>query len=292
MPENGLNKNLKIGELPKLEIVSVDRLTFHEDPDQARLVRLVERLGNETILKNPPIVARIDDNHKLVILDGANRATALMKLGFRHIIVQVVDFDDDLLDLQCWHHAIEKLDRSFFLIKLSKIDGIKVVEREPFETDGDYRQLLGGEEKDYLCRIIFRDNSVVAVKGSEDILTQMRQLKEVTSVYITTPFMDRVSYIDMDNLKLHYPDFQSLVTFRQLSKDDVLKVINSGLKIPAGVTRVFLPKRALGLNVQLELLKADLTLEEKNSWLESTILSKVRDKSIRFYREPTFRFDE
>ena len=82
------------------------------------------------------------------------------------------------------------------------------------------------------------------------------------------------------------------MTFRRFTKLDFSSIVAAGIKLPAGITRVFLPKRALGLNVPLEFLRSSLTLEEKNRWVEEMILKKVRGKSIRFYREPTFAFDE
>ena len=140
--------------------------------------------------------------------------------------------------------------------------------------------------------MIFRDNSVLAIKGSENTIEQIKQLIEITSLYLGTPYFDRVSYFDMENLKTHYPEFQTLITFRNFEKKDFEDIIKSGLKLPAGITRVFLPKRALGLNIPLDFLKSDLTLDEKNRWLDEMIIKQVRSRAIRFYREPTFRFDE
>jgi hypothetical protein len=40
------------------------------------------------------------------------------------------------------------------------------------------------------------------------------------------------------------------------------------------------------------MLKSSLTLEEKNHWLQEMIHKMVMNKSLRFYQEPTFVFDE
>lgn len=291
MNNNDYNSNLKIGQLPELKILPVENLVFHEDADQERLLNMVSRLGSEAILKNPPIVARINNNEKYMILDGANRTTALIRLGFKHIPVQVVSFEDNLLALHCWHHAIEKLDRNYFMEKLSALPDIRIVEREPFFVNNDERQMLA-EEEDYLCRLIFHDRSVIGVKSDKSFIEKIKLLNSITGYYLSTHLSDRVSYINLEHLKKHYPDFRTLITFRRLDKNNLLEIINSDVRIPAGITRVFLPKRALGLNIQLEFLKSDLNLEDKNHWLDEMILEKVRSKSIRFYREPTFVFDE
>ena len=40
------------------------------------------------------------------------------------------------------------------------------------------------------------------------------------------------------------------------------------------------------------MLESDIPLEQKNIWLDSLIKRKIRDRRVRFYQEPVFRFDE
>ncbi len=103
---------------------------------------------------------------------------------------------------------------------------------------------------------------------------------------------DRVSYLNLDDLKRNYRRFSSLISFRPFTLEDLQELTHWDRRVPSGVTRILLPKRALRFNIQLEMLRAGLSVEEKESWLQQTILERVADKSIRFYREPTFFFDE
>lgn len=281
MIENN-NSHLEIGELPVLEIVSVNRLIFHEDPDDGRLLRLISRLGTDGVLKNPPIVASWNDSEKYVILDGANRVTALAKLGFRDLAVQVVDLNDSLLDLLCWHHEIDRLGRDFFMQELGKIDDIEIIELEEEQTPPE----------NYLAYFIFAKRKPIAVVSSADIIRKVEILNDLTRHYIHQPISDRVSYINLNHLRKHYPNFETLLTFHRFSKEEFIEIVNARKRLPAGLTRVFLPKRALGLNVPLEILKSQLTVEDKNRWLQQYILHMVQNKTIRFYREATFVFDE
>ncbi|PKK84388.1 MAG: hypothetical protein CVT49_03435 [candidate division Zixibacteria bacterium HGW-Zixibacteria-1] len=285
------NNHLKIGELPTLKVIPVNKAIFHEEPDAGRLLNLVNRLGTEGILKNPPIVAKMKGMQKYVILDGANRVTALLKHNFKHVLVQIVDFDDPLLSLQCWHHAIEKLDKEYFLKNISRMPGIEITISEK-DISGNELNEEGLREDGFICRMVFSDGWSAVAHNGGDILEQVKQLRKIADLYIQTSYYDRVSYINLDHLRKHYPEFRTLISFPNYAKTDFARVVDSGMKLPAGVTRVFLPKRALGLNVPLEFLKSGLTLDEKNRWLDDMILKKVRDKSIRFYREPTFAFDE
>jgi len=104
--------------------------------------------------------------------------------------------------------------------------------------------------------------------------------------------MDRVSYTNLTHLRQHYPDFCALVCFKKISKENLIAVVEKNIYLPSGITRVILPKRALRLNVPLDILRFDAPVEEKNHWLQERITLQVQDKSIRFYYEPTFLFDE
>ena len=40
------------------------------------------------------------------------------------------------------------------------------------------------------------------------------------------------------------------------------------------------------------MLDSDIPLEHKNLWLANLIKSRIKNKRVRFYPEPVFRFDE
>jgi len=101
-----------------------------------------------------------------------------------------------------------------------------------------------------------------------------------------------VSYTNLEHLKNNYSQFCALIVFRKLTKDELVEVTNNGMRIPSGITRIIMPKRALRINVPLDILRFDVSAEQKNYWLQNRINEQIRDKSIRFYHEPTFLFDE
>ena len=288
MAENFEKNHLKIGELPHLKIVSGKKLLFHEEPDENRLLDLVDRLGAEGVLKNPPIVARYDTETNYIILDGANRITALTKLGFKHFPVQVIDYKDELLKLHCWNHVLEKLNKDNFLKNLSTISGFEM-KKAPAESDEPLRKI---GDKNILCHILFNDGQSFYLIGGDKITDRVTLLTKIARLYLDHAAIDRISYTTISHVEKHHPDFVALITYQRIEKTEFLKFVKAGQKLPAGITRVFLPKRALGLNIPLEFLKSDLTLAEKNRWLDDMIIRRVRNKSIRFYREPTFVFDE
>jgi len=276
---------LKIGELPDLKIVSMDDVLFHEECDNERSGSLLMYLQKEGRLKNPPVVGYYNGTKKLILLDGANRVTALKNLDIRHIIVQRIDlFDEDLLFLH-WHHAVEKFSKDEFLNKLHKIDGITI-------TQANSDDLNMNENDDLITKIKFHDGHIYKVTAGGDLFHKVHILKQVTNIYKGFAFMDRVSYTNLDHLKKHYPDFCAVVCFRKITKEELIQVVEGNQYLPSGITRIILPKRALRLNVPLDILRFDAPVEEKNHWLQERITLQVQDKSIRFYYEPTFLFDE
>jgi hypothetical protein len=276
--ENGA---LKIGELPELHIVGLDDVVLHEDPDMDRVARLVDRFSADGILKNPPVVGR-SKGHRRIVLDGANRVTALRKLGYPHVLVQELDLFHPGLALETWHHAIERLPPAEILKHIDSVEGVVWA-----EDDGEVDSSPTG-----MARFQFADGRLISLRGADDLHEWVVQLHQVTRLYHRFAFFDRVSYTNLADLTRNYRNFSALVSFRPFSREDLQSLTHWDKRVPSGVTRVLLPKRALRFNIQLEMLRAGLSLEEKEEWLQQNILEKVEDKAIRFYREPTFFFDE
>jgi hypothetical protein len=278
---NEANGDIKIGELPELHIVGLDQVVLHEDPDMERVARLVDRFSADGILKNPPVVGR-SKGYRRIVLDGANRITALRKLGYSHVLVQELDLFDPGLKLGTWHHAVERLEAQELLDHAASIQGVSVEDSEaPLETGAAS-----------LAQVHLPTRRCVALRGARDLDERVFQLHSLTKAYHRFANFDRVSYTNMDDLVRNYRNLTALLIFQPFSLEDLQTLTHWDKRVPSGVTRVLLPKRALRFNIQLEMLRAGLSLDEKEDWLQQTILEKVGDKSIRFYREPTFFFDE
>lgn len=278
-PEDSVE--LKVGELPELHMVDLDQIVLHEEADMERVARLVDRFSADGFLKNPPVVGR-SPGHRPIVLDGANRVTALRRLKYPHVLVQELDLLDGGLELESWHHAIESITREDLLREARGVEGVEVREGEEPHIS----------QREVLARFRFPDGSSATLLGEEDLPGRVRQLHGITRVYHRFSNFDRVSYSGMVHLTRHYRGFTALLSFRRFTLEDLRRITARDLTVPSGITRILLPKRALRFNLQLEVLRADLSIEEKERWLQQTIQEKVADKAIRFYREPTFFFDE
>ncbi|MDI6808859.1 MAG: hypothetical protein QME66_07760 [Candidatus Eisenbacteria bacterium] len=274
---------LKIGELPRLRIMPIGEILFHEEPDIERVAKLIDKFSADGVLKNPPVVAIVDKNPRRILLDGTNRITALRKLMVPDVLVQEIDLSDERLTISEWHHAIEHLTKNEIL---AQADGLAGTSRQELKEEG----ML--DDPDFLCRMIFTDGTAAGLFGTGDIFRKVDFLKRFTDLYHKLAYMDRVSYTDPAGLKENYPDFSALVSFRQFTKAEIVGLADAGKRMPSGITRVLLPKRALNFNLHMNVLKSELSAKEKNEWLKETVRQKILTKSIRFYREPTFSFDE
>jgi hypothetical protein len=279
------DKQLKIGELPNLRIIPISEIIFHEDPDEERATKLIEYIRKENRLKNPPVVATHSGTEKYILLDGANRLTALQALNIPDVLVQHIDLFDPGLIFLHWHHTVEKFTKDSFLENINNLLDITI-------TKSSEINLKSNDSGDLLCQIQFVDQSIYDVHAHTDLFQRVKDLRDITDIYKGFQYMDRVSYTNLDHLKSNYSQFCAVIVFRKLIKEELVEVTNHGMRIPSGITRIIMPKRALRVNVPLDILRFNVSTEQKNYWLQNRINEQIRDKSIRFYHEPTFLFDE
>ncbi len=280
--------SLEIGKLPRLRVVHIDALLLHEEPDPRRLASLEERISSDGHIRNPPIAARDHGSASHILLDGVNRVEALRNLGVEAVAVQEVDLDDPRLILSTWHHAVEGLDIEPAVERLSALGRV---------TPADFRLTPRGDyvpptDRQIACAIVLPRRVVRAVRimgGAEEALDAMQDVVRFTQ-HATN--RDRVSYTNLPDLQEHYPNLTALICYRSFSKTELFELATKQRRVPSGITRFSVPKRALSLMVPLSLLKQSGSLEEKEEVLYGLVLQKVREKRIRFYEEPTFYFDE
>ncbi len=283
------------GELPHLAIVGIESILFHEEIEPARLRRVAARLEADGSLRHPPIVGRMPRGKRLLLLDGAHRTMALKELGLRCALVQIVRYDDRLVELQRWHHLLNLGDPDRFLAIVARIPGIELARHKAPAGASPFHSRRG-----QIAQIILPDRSSLLLLPKSGIDRSDRRwlelaaavLREMCSLYKERGFLDRISYDEFDWLEANYGSFSGLVIFPQFTKEEIGRVARSRQKLPAGITRHLIPKRALRVNLPLWLLSRRLPLEEMNRRLVEMILARIEESRIRFYSESTFSFDE
>lgn len=267
--------------LPDLRIVSAEQLYLHEESDPVRVARLAERMRDEGILRNPPVVAPLPEDAGFVVLDGANRTSALINIGASALPVQVVDYDDPAVRLDIWHHFLT--DAADLATRLAS-PGLAV---RPASAEEAERLLAA---RTIACYFATRAGAYLVAQSLE--VPPAATLAKVVGAYKGTVRIYRVLTTDLDTLSSEYGTDGTVVVFPLFTKRDILEIARAPVKLPTGITRHLITGRALRVNVPLNILTSPGEIDGKTRWLAQTIHQKLLDNRIRYYPEASFLFDE
>jgi hypothetical protein len=276
-------------ELPVLKFIEIDEIHFHEKHDHQRTLPLIERIRESGFFRNPPIVAPLKDRTgRYIVLDGANRITALGEMGFSHVLVQIVDPEHPGLKLENWNHVVWDMEPKEFLTKIRNIPDINLDllgENETMQPD------LWGS-----CGLavvqIPRGSRYAICTPAEELERRVDLLHAVVDCYKDCCSLDRTNVDEISSLLDLYPTLSGLVIFPQFKINEVLKLAGKSCLLPTGITRFTVSPRALHVNYPLYELAADKPLDEKNAELREWIQRRLAAKGVRYYSEATFLYDE
>ncbi len=263
--------------LPDLRVVPSAALRLHEECDPERVARLARRLAAEGVLRNPPVVAPLG-GETYVVLDGANRVTALQQVGAPHQVVQVVDYDDPAVVLDVWAHLLP-----------DDAGAVRAAGRwEPMSADDLQAGLAGGG---LACGLVTRAG-VFGMGGRPDLAGRVRVMHAVVAAYKGRQTIYRVQPAALEALAREYGRADALVVFPRLSKADIRAIADLPEKLPTGISRHVIPLRALRVNVDLALLCGPEGTADKQARLDEAIRTRLLEHRVRLYPEPTVLYDE
>lgn len=275
-------------DLPHLCFLPVENLLIHERHDDERTRPLVLRIRASGVFRNPPIVTPLrDGTDRYMVLDGANRITALREMDFPHALVQVVQPDDPGLNLQTWNHVVWELNARRFLTGIRDIPSIRLIPQHNANVEPDLEQDCG------LALVqSCRGRTYTVCTPARDLETRIRQLNSIVDSYKDRGRLDRTSSRDVNILQEIYPHLSGLVIFPRFKIQELLRLAGQGYLLPSGVTRFTISPRALHVNYPLQELGEDRPIEEKNEKLLQWLQECIARKGVRYYAEATFLFDE
>jgi hypothetical protein len=274
-------------DFPTIRVLSIRDLVTHEKHDDQRALPLIKKLQDSGILRNPPIVAPLNDGtNRYVVLDGANRTISLKRMGFPHIIAQVVETTASNLSLKNWNHIVWGLDSKELVDTLGSIRGINLL-----QVDRKNKSKSTNNQKVVFIQIPDETTYVVSC-DENDIVSHGRLLNQVVDTYHHRSRYDRTLFTDIRTLDRLYKNLTAIVIFSRLEINDVCSLCSSGYLLPAGITRFIISPRVLRLNYPLNKLRSDKSLEEKNCILERWVRLRLKQKAVRFYAEATIMFDD
>ncbi len=274
-------------QIPDLAIVPIENLIPHEHHDDQRAMPLVDSLRDLGVLRNPPIVTPLQDrSRRFMVLDGANRITALRLMGYPHMLVQSVQLDDPNLVLDTWGHVVWGLGAQELVDGMRALDGIRLELTSPQQglTDLQAGRSLG--------LVQLPDETYAALIPRMRLVARVELLNALVGSYLGRFHVDRTSIFDIDALTMLYPRLSGLVRFTHLAADQVASLSGAGHLLPSGITRFSISPRVLHVNYPLEYLGSRSSLEKKNLRLRRWVQERLARKRVRFYTEVTVLFDE
>jgi hypothetical protein len=274
-----------IPSLPNLHILPLGQLILHEDHDSQRTMPLVNRLRAAGLLRNPPIVMPLEDGSgRHVVLDGANRVTALQEMEFPHVVAQVADPHVQHVTLQTWNHVVWGLAAAELIETMRSAPGVSL---EPIGAGESIPPPSASS-----AHLRLADGAAFSIRLPAELTEQVGVLNGIVNCYKNRASLDRTSQTRIDSFESIYPDLTGLVIFPRFDIGSVLSLAGKRSLLPTGITRFTVSPRALHLNYPLHELSSGKPLAYKQAFLEEWLQDRVKNKGIRYYAEATFLYDE
>ncbi|MCA9874334.1 MAG: hypothetical protein KC441_11785, partial [Anaerolineales bacterium] len=213
--------------LLSLQVVPIDKVSPHEEVDDKRVARLMAAIGKNPQLIDPPIA--VQWNGRYVILDGATRFTSFKRLGFEHMIFQIVDTTPESFTLHTWYHAIScELPFTDLLVNLQQLDGIQFEELLPGKTQSIF------QDKSVLCYFLARNGRITLAKTAPGA-AHLHVMNDLVASYTNWGTVERTLLTDLPRLLEQFPRLTAVAVFPQFAPETIFDVASRGGFVPAGL---------------------------------------------------------
>ncbi|MFZ4825927.1 MAG: hypothetical protein ACOYLB_01095 [Phototrophicaceae bacterium] len=265
--------------IPDLRIIPSSYPLPHEEHDSQRSLPLMQILKTTSVFTNPPILTVTQDN-QYIILDGANRCHSFQTLQFPYILVQVVHYGQNV-SLGNWNHALSDWDMNSFLRELKTLESVYVVDELLDEGLG---WIHTKEGKAY---------TILAQQHMATIAERNQVLREVVRLYQQNSTLSRTPNNKPEDVWQTFPSAFAFITFENYHPHDIVDAAINQAFLPPGISRHVVQGRVLQLNYPMDILRRDdESADEKNRQLQSWIVDRFKNRSVRFYAESTYHFNE
>lgn len=262
---------------PEMKIVPVDAVLPHEKSDAQRSRPLMKRLKRAEYFTNPPLVAELRDG-RYVLMDGSNRHISMSLLGFQHILVQILDYESEYVELGVWQHVVADWESQQLIKALGAI------------ANTDIRP---GWDSSAVAQVLLRKGPVYSIHAVAQGLAQRNAtLSQVVNAYHNAATLYRTPLSDPGQIWPLFPNAIALIMFPAYEPQDIIEAALQRAYLPPGVSRHIVHGRALNLNYPMENLRAEASLAAKNAGLQDWLRQQYAARSIRYYAESTFQFAE
>lgn len=271
----------KIMDITQIKIVKTRSLVLHENFDKSRVEIIKQNISKTKLFTNPILVTKDIKSNNYVVLDGANRATALRELDIPFALVQEFDYMQEGVKLDRWCHELLVQSLNYWRGKFSKF--------VDFTLNTDNLDLIKKKHKKQIH--ILNDKEVYTAFLPEDLLDLVELLNNISSVYIDKYFFERKD-VDSAITGSLVDGQKTIIIYPKLLKEEVLKLVNNKKPIPSGISRHVIRGRALHINLPISTLKHEGSLRQKNMILKKHLNNLIGTNRLRVYDGSVYLFDE
>ncbi len=246
-------------------LIELDRLKLHEEVDPDVLFPLLHQIEGDGVLWSPVIV----DGETLVVLDGTHRVTALRMLGCRYTCAFLVDYRKPEIGVDRWFRAIsEPLEVAEAFDVARGLD----LELIPLESSGpknfSYPVLRLNDGSHY---VLAPRLDVVHCYDAMRRFEQMLEAMGYETVYDTEQDAEEKLMRNIVSAILQPP---------AVRKDQVVNTAMLGRVFSCKATRHIIPRRPVGVDVPLKLLKDHKLNAEKANVELAAMIERKRTETL------------
>ncbi len=252
-----------IRSLKDLRLVEPGCLILHEAHDEARLVRLKDRIMAEGEQRNPVLAAPYED--RFLVLDGAHRVRAMNELGARFVLVQVVEPPERA---EGWGHVVQ----GFESLGPNATNGLLVSEEPDGEVVAEVETSAG--------------ETAFVLSRERGPLARSRVMWSLQALY---PDGAAVRRIEPDGA-VRLTRGEALIRYSAFAPEELVEIVASGAVLPAGVTRFRVRERVLGVRYPLDRMMGGRP-RVRNVELRRFVAGRLAENRVRYYREPVVLFE-
>ncbi len=278
-----------------MEIIPIKDIVVHEEFDPSRSSSLIKKLKKSNLFTDPIIVASLGEG-KYLQLDGMNRINCFKKLGFKYILCQIIDYNNqEEFELSSWIHIFRAKREDFF--KHIKKDKSLIIKKADIEQIGP--RYIKEQDFGRLVTVVDKEAGSFLVMTAGNFIEKIKRMNYIVSFYqdsinraiLPFPMTSRnirLFFYEHPDLNFYdHPDANLMVVFPNLTSQQIIKVVHDGALVPAGITRHFVKDRCLNVNISLSFFDNKKSVGQLNKELDKFLLKKV----LRIYEESTVHFE-
>jgi hypothetical protein len=275
-------------QFPEIAVLPISELKLHEAESVERTAKLQERISADGFLRNPVIVGKVLHSSELhyLLLDGVHRISALKNLGCRDVVAQLIEYSNEGVRVEVWHQLIRGVDPANLLESLKRAFGKTLRKKSEAEANGLRDKGL------LLMHLLLKNGQSYIIERQSSLQSTTARICEFVNILASLGEIHRVHEDEARSLLKSSSAATGILFIQPLSKQHIIEIALSNTKLPAGITRHIIPCRALGIAVDLALLRVELSTVEKSKLIRSMVNQRTEEERVRFYAEPTFVFNE